>query len=68
MRIFFGKRCKTLPQRRGRIPVGLRRLGPAYYYNFVKFISSAIMRFITFKKEQILHIPNFCSYFSLQTL
>jgi len=26
------------------------------------------MRFITFKKEQILHLPNFCSYFSLQTL
>jgi len=26
------------------------------------------MRFITIKKEQILHLPNLCSYFSLQTL
>jgi len=26
------------------------------------------MRFITVKKEQILHLPSFCSYFSLQTV
>jgi len=39
-----------------------------YYYNFVRLISSTKCSLLPSKKEQILHLPNFCSYFSLQIL
>jgi len=50
----------------------------AYYWNFVKYISSSKMRFITLKKKQnnysrlkyvlFLLLPHLFTYFSLQTL
>jgi len=75
------KNCKKLPQRRGlrpRIPSGFRRMetpppdprviAPAYYDNFVKFLCSTKCVLLLSKKEQILLLPHFCAYFSLQTL
>jgi len=53
-----------------------RVVTPAYYYNFVEFVSSANCILFRLKKNQVptannvqpLVLPHFCTYFLIQTL
>jgi len=73
MRIFEKKNCKNcLNVGASKDPVWLLTLS---YYNFVEFISSAECVLLHSKKNKIaavnvllLLLPQFCIYFSLQTL
>jgi len=74
----LGKNCKNRLSVGGSVPEPPFASGgatPAYYYNFVEFVSSAKSILFRSKKKLVttanilpLFLPHFCIYFLIQTL